>query len=479
MKIVVAKFTLEANEYVDFKCDLGDVALSFGDDALSHMQLGEVFIKNNVEVIPAICADAGCSGIMKRHSFNYIEESILRAIKENLNGLDGIYLHLHGASYIEEIGSGDHHIVRKIREIIGPYMPLCVVCDPHGNLTKEYVENTTYIRSYRESPHIDIAQTIHKTCEVLIDQIKHPTSIKPIYRKLPLILGGEQSVSKDEPVYSINKYLDNLENDERILSASWHVGYLRHDCPEAGCGIVVIPSDAKHEEYAIHQADLLMDYVWNKRHEFHYSGLTLNEDEALDTALKYQGKPVFITDSGDNVTSGSLGINTTVLKQFLNVNSTKKVLFAAINHGTVCNFLYTQEVGSKHSISLGVSKNELSAPTSLEVELKYKGFQEGTYMYGEKGNYGKLVTVHIVDTNIDITITANNHSFVEIHQLDACGINYKNYDIIVVKQGYIHPELSEVASMSIMSLTNGTTVQDTRRIPFKLIMRPMYPIDNI
>ena len=49
-------------------------------------------------------------------------------------------------------------------------------------------------------------------------------------------------------------------------------------------------------------------------------------------ALAFEGKPVFITDSGDNVTSGAMGANTTILKQVLAPpNLTKKVLFAAIN----------------------------------------------------------------------------------------------------------------------------------------------------
>ena len=76
---------------------------------------------------------------------------------------------------------------------------------------------------------------------MLCDLLKHRQNIHAIYRKLPLILGGEQSVSTDEPVRSINQFMNELEQDPRILSCSWHVGYLRHDCPEAGCGIVVIP----------------------------------------------------------------------------------------------------------------------------------------------------------------------------------------------------------------------------------------------
>ena len=84
-------------------------------------------------------------------------------------------------------------------------MPIAVVCDPHGNLTKEYVESTQIIRSYRESPHTDAIESDIRVAKELIDIMQNRQNIHSIYRKLPLILGGEQSVSTDEPVLSINK----------------------------------------------------------------------------------------------------------------------------------------------------------------------------------------------------------------------------------------------------------------------------------
>ena len=100
-------------------------------------------------------------------------------------------------------------------------------------------------------------------------------------------------------------------------------------------------------------------------------------------------------------------------------------------------------------------------------------------MYGEHGFYGDLVTVSVEGAPIDIVVTDNNHSFVEKHQIDACGVNWDDYDVIVVKQGYIHPELKEKGALCVMALTDGATPQNTKLIPFKRIMRPMYPIDDI
>ena len=471
---------LEANANIPQKCDIQNVDLKFGVDMFDTLQLKDALKAEDIHIIPTISANAGSSGIMKKECFDYIESYILRAIKENIHSIDGIYLHLHGASYVEEIGSGDHHILKEIRKIVGPYLPIGIACDPHGNLTKEYVENATIIRSYRESPHTDIEETNYFVASHIVELIRNRKTIKPIYRKLPLILGGEQSVSTDEPVRSINQYLDELEKDERILSASWHVGYLRHDCPEAGCGIIVIPNDEKDKDYASEVADRLARYVWDKRHEFHYTGLTLDPEETVKRALQFEDKPVFITDSGDNVTSGAMGANTFILHQFLEQpNLEKKVLFASINDPKSKQILENANIGDEVDIQLGMGIDALTTPCDVEVEVKYKGRQEGTYMYGEEGDYGGLVTIHIKDTNIDVVVTDNNHSFVEKHQIDACGVDWDDYDIIVVKQGYIHPELKEKGKLNIMSLTNGATPQDTRLIPFKRIMRPMYPIDEI
>ena len=54
-----------------------------------------------------------------------------------------------------------------------------------------------------------------------------------------------------------------------------------------------------------------------------------------------------------------------------------------------------------------------------------------------------------------------------------------DYDLIIVKQGYIYPRLKELAKFSVMSLTDGATNQRTEKIQYRTILRPMYPIDEI
>ncbi|MEF9967214.1 MAG: M81 family metallopeptidase [Longicatena sp.] len=480
MKVLVGLFTTESNANVPNKCDITSYDIGLKDDCIRKMRIKSVFEKANIEIIPSIYASAGAAGVIERNTFDYIESVFIESIKKNLNEINGIFLHLHGASEVEGLGSGDHHLLKEIRKIVGPYLPIAIACDPHGNLCKEYAESTTIIRSYRESPHTDADETKRKVAQMLCDLLANPRNIHSVYRKLPLILGGEQSVSNDEPVNSINQYMNELEKDPRILSCSWHVGYIRHDCDVAGCGIVVVPMSGDDQFYAEEVADKLAKYVWEKRHEFHYTGLTAKPEIAMEMALEFENGQVFITDSGDNTTSGATGWNTYILRQALAVkNLSKKFLFSNICDPDTYGEIENLNIGSEVKISLGVNQDEMSKKVELDVIVKSKGELVGYMMHDHNAIFGLCVTVSVKGLPIDIVIANSRQTMCEHHQFVKANLNWDDYDVVVVKQGYAFPEIKEKAKLCIMSLTMGATPQDTASIPFKRIMRPMYPVDEI
>ena len=479
MTVLIGEFITESNENSPRKNEITAYDIAFGEECVRKMHVGDIFAQAGIEVIPAVYAVSGASGVIKRHTFDYIEACFIRTVEEHLNEIDGIYMMLHGASEVEGLGSGEHHILAEVRKRVGPYVPIYVACDPHGNLCKEYVESAQVVRSYRESPHTDSIQTRRIVAGMLCEALKKRENIHAVYRKLPLILGGEQSVSADEPVKSINQYMDEMEKDPRICSASWHVGYIRHDTPVAGCGIVVTPATAADQEYAEQAADALAAYVWDKRHEFHYTGLTAEPDKALEMAMAQEKGPVFITDSGDNVTSGATGWNTYILRQVLTVEKlNKKFLFADIHDDDACYKLSALENGAETELRLGVERDEMSRSVFLNVKIKCRGKLDG-FMFRKNGSYGEAIVVSVQGAPIDIVVANSKQAMVELHRFRGVGVSVDDYDVVVVKQGYIFPELKEAGKFCVMSLTNGATPQDTRIIPFKKIMRPMFPIDNI
>ena len=480
MKILIAHFTTESNEHIPGRCELRNYILRYGDEIQDMMHLREVFEENGVEVIGSIYANGHSSGVVEKNAFTYIANRLLRDVREYRNELDGILLFLHGASKVEDLpgSSGEPYILNGVREIVGPYLPVAVVVDPHGNLNSEYCSQATILRSYRESPHTDIFPTYQKVARMLIDLIRDNRRTNAVYRKLPLILGGERSVSSDEPVKSINRLMDEMEQDSRILSASWHVGYIRHDSQNTGCSIVVVPSSYEYREYAEEMADQLAEFVMSRRREFHFHGEALEPEEALRTAFHFENGRVFITDSGDNTTSGAVGANTGILRQCLQAEDyhKKKILFASIHDPEATRKLLKYQAGDHVEISVGRNMDELSTPVKLRGIVKAIGDVHN--LHGVEEKFGDVVTVSLTEKPIDVMVANTGISFAEIHQYRGAHVNPEEYDILVVKQGYIFPEIEAIADFSIMALTEGATYQVAERLPFKLISHPMYPIDE-
>ena len=58
------------------------------------------------------------------------------------------------------------------------------------------------------------------------------------------------------------------------------------------------------------------------------------------------------------------------------------------------------------------------------------------------------------------------------------GLDPRKADIVVVKIGYLVPELYDMRGDWIMALTPGGVDQDLQRLPYKRIERPIYPLDE-
>lgn len=480
MKVLVGGFVAESNARVRKNCELTEFMMKTNDDVAKALYCDDIFEKAGIELIPTIYADGRAGGIVAKDAFDYIAGQIISKIKEHVHEIDGMFFFLHGASNVQDLegGSGEHYIIREIRKIVGPYMPIAMVMDPHGNLSQEQANNCNIIRTFRHSPHTDRRECHRLVANLLIELLNNRRHIHPAYRKLPILLGGERTVSTDEPMVSINKLLDEIESDERIMCCSYHIGYVRHDNEKCGASVIVVPNEPKDKEYAEEMANKIADFAFSKRKEFHFTGTAMEPEEAMKETIDFNGSPCFISDSGDNCTAGGPGENTFVLRQFLELSdyNNKRILFACIADSKTTDMLWEKEVGSEANIDLGVGYDELTKEVNLDVTILAKG--ELHHHYGETASIGNCVTVRVKGKPIDIVIGHKAVSFAEKGQYDFANIDM-NYDIIIVKQGYLYPELKKLAKFYVMSLTDGATNQRTEKIKYQTIMRPMYPIDNI
>lgn len=478
MKVFVAHFTSENNEHIEHTVNIDEFHLKYGEDCLDAIGVRDIFENSNIEMIPSIYADINPNGMIEKEAFDIISEKILSKLIDNINEIDALYLQFHGASGILDLDcvSGEHYLINEIRKITGKYMPIAMVMDPHGNLTKQMGEQINILRCYRESPHSDALETNRHVATLLVDLMNNKRHIEPVVKKMPIMIGGERSVSAKEPVKSINKMLDEAEHDDRIMSASFHVGYIRHDDDKLGVCVVVVPSELKFKDHCNEVADKICNFIWLKRKEFKFTSNNAELDESVKEALEYNNGNVVITDSGDNCGAGGSGQNTMVLKELLKYDSNKKILIAGINDQNAHEKLSKCNIGDSVDLSVGMDINDLSSPVDVRATLLVIGKQH----HGKAGKkLGKTYTLNINETNIDIIIINHNVQYGTMEQFKSAGLNFHDYDIVVVKMGYLDTYLIPETKHHIMALTNGATIQRSERIPFKKIYRPMWPIDDM
>ena len=407
MKVLIASFTSESNAAVRQLCTIDRYILKYGKDVEDAHGITGIFEDAGIETIPVFYAMGHAAGLVDPEAFSFIKDQILKGVREHLNEIDGIYLHLHGASGVKGLpeSSGDHVILREVRRLVGNYLPIAVVMDPHGNVTEEFCRYANIVRCYRQSPHTDNIETHQIVARKLIELMKNRAAmgdIHPAIHKLPLMLGGERCVSADEPLRTINQKLDELEKDPHVLSDSYHVGYLRHDDDKAGAAVVVVPRTEADYEYCQKKADELAAWVWDHRRDFHFTGIADEPDASLKRCLEAKGMCV-LTDSGDNMTSGARGFNTYVLRQCLSISDygDKKILLCPIYDPKANALLASHQVGDTVEFDLGVNEDELSAPVHIRGAVTAYGEQHNP---NETDNMGPAITVQAEGKPVSVTV---------------------------------------------------------------------------
>jgi len=94
------------------------------------------------------------------------------------------------------------------------------------------------------------------------------------------------------------------------------------------------------------------------------------------------------------------------------------------------------------------------------------------------GDYNAEVEAVVQVGSIKIIVTKNRKPYHYTSDFTDLNLDPFTTDILVVKIGYLVPELYDIRGDWIMALTPGGVDQDLYRLDYKNIKRPMYPLDK-
>jgi len=458
----------ESNTFSTLLTKESDFKVLRGADVLKGELWADVFKNANIELIPTLHANAWPGGVVVRSAFENFMNEILDSIK-NAGHLDGIYMDMHGALQAEGYEDAQATLIQKIRDIAGKDILISGSFDLHGNLSPDFVKNIDLITAYRTAPHRDGAATKARVAELLIDALKNGWKPQIEYVVIPILVPGEKSITEVEPLHSIYAQIPDVSKIEGLIDASIFAGYCWADLPRSAMRVFVVAKDKKYSAQAKNEAIRLAQQIWNSRNKLELDVPSGSIDEMIGKSEEYKGKTVFISDSGDNTTAGAPGDNTQVLEALLK-HKTKNALMAGIVDPEALKKSIETGVGKIMKLTLGGKVDNVYAKP-LEMEVKVLFISPDSLMNTKRG-------AAVIETGgVKTAILKTRRSFVEVNDFKEVGLNPLDFKIVVVKLGYLYPELRDIAPVHLMALTSGFCNLDMRTLSFKNVHRPCYPLD--
>ena len=469
LRILTCGIRHESNTFSTLVTDLSSFDVLRGEEVFGEKCLWSEYLKGEgVEVIPTLHAYAWPGGIVTRNAYEMFRNEILEDIKK-AGRLDGIYMDMHGALHVEGYEDAQADLIKRIRAIVGSKVIISGSFDLHGNLSDEFVKGLNLVTGFRTAPHRDGEETKLRAVKNLLKVLRQHESPQITHVEIPILVPGEKSITEVEPLHSIYAGLDTLERQEGILDVSIFVGYAWADLPRSAMKVFVVAEDSVYLDKARLEACSLAQNVWDVRHQMELDVESGDIYKMIERAYQLPQKTIFISDSGDNTTAGAPGDNPQVIEALINSHA-KNVLVAGLVDEEAYRQCIETGIGKNIHLTIGGNKDTIfGSPLTLDATVE--ALSPDSLLSTSRG------VALVRSQGVDIAIINSRRSFTTPQDFKEIGLDPLDFKIVVVKLGYLYPELRDIAPVHLMALTPGFCNLDMPSLPFTKVQRPIYPLD--
>jgi len=422
--------------------------------------------------LPAMVGRSLPGGTVTKEAYESMVKQALDLLKKNMP-YDGLFYDIHGAMSVVGMDDPEGDFLIRIREVVGKKTLISTSMDLHGNVSWRLAQNTDLITCYRMAPHEDAMATKRRAVNNLLTRLETGKG-KPAYKAwipVPILLPGEKTSTRIEPGKTLYSAVSPASLQKGIVDAAIWIGYAWADEPR-NHAVVMVTGDDKN--LVTKTAEDLAGKFWKVRKEFEFVAPTASLKEALDKAVKSQKHPFFISDSGDNPTAGGAGDVTWTLTEILARPEFKSengpsLIYASIPGPEFVKAAIAAGVGGKVDALAGAAVDARFAPP-----VRLAGTVE-SIEYGDKNAETEVV---VKVGSVHVIVTQKRKPYHKEADFTRLGLNPRKSDIVVVKIGYLEPELYNMRADWLLALTPGGVDQDLERLGYKRIKHPMFPLDK-
>ena len=456
----------------DFAVRVGEELFEARDDGSPLSGALQVADESGWDVTPVIDMRATPGGTVEDAVFEQFSDAFLSAVRSGLEteSLDGILLILHGAMVTQSKPDIEGELIRRLRALPGAEtIPICGVLDLHGNISPITIEQTQGLIAYRCNPHT----------------ASHGASPVGVWDQPPVMWPPTGTGTADDPMKTLEEMAREIEQTHpEIFAVNVFAGFSFADTEHTGISF----SAYTYGEPEVARRELTRLSAWTVENRESGNKVEPSLDSVLPDVrrLVTAGQmPVILVEPSDNIGGGAPGDTTTFLKACLAEPFENSAV--VINDPAAVSSLAGAQPGETRTLTIGAAlSSSFCEPVELEVE--FVSSSDGRFELEDRHSH--LASMNGVNINmgpsavvqargVSLLLTTRKTPPFDLGQLRSQGIVPEDCSVIGVKAAVAHRQgYDPITAASFTVNVPGPCSSDMTAFAFKIVRRPIYPLDE-
>ncbi len=425
------------------------------------------------EIHVGLCAHAQPSRPTRQADYETLRDALLDDLRAVSDGLDMVLVMMHGSMLSEQCDDCEADVLARIRDIVGPDLPVGLLLDLHCNVSEAMLRAATVVKACKEYPHTDFdarARELYELCARAANG-----EIRPAVAFQPLPMFGLFQTTR-EPMRGLVDQAMALEREPGVLSVTLAHGFPWSDVPVAGAGVIVVTDDDPGRAAKLAARTGRGFFALRETGQVPLDGV----DACLDRAADSPPGTVVIADMSDNPGGGAGSDSTFILQRALE-RGVDDALFAYFWDPATLDLAFAAGEGSTLPLRIGGKIGPGSgAPVDLEVTVRALRLDATQAHIADGGATALGRTALVSAGGIDIILNDIRQQPFTPGGLEACGAEPWRKRLVVVKSTHhFHAGFHERAAAIIHCDAPGLLNSDVHARPYRAIRRPVWPLDDI
>ena len=418
-------------------------------------------------LVPLAWGTAAPAGPVQDDAFERLSALICSRLSDALDAapLDGIYLDLHGAGVVDSFPDAEGELLRRVRAIAGPDLPLTISLDPHCNLTAQMVRLCDALVPYRTYPHVDMKAAGAQAMRLLLQRIERGRPWARAFRQFDFWIPLGSQCTLLPPMLAVMAERTALAERLGVAELAFCFGFPFADFIDCGPAVAAYADTQASADAA---SDALVAYVAERESGFVQD--TMPAAEAVAEAMRLAGganKPIVLADTQDNPGGGGHGDTTELLAELVRQRATG-ALVCLINDADSAAACHAAGEGASVPLSLGGKSDGMPFACSARVLTLTDGRFTLTGPMGA-GNPGNLGPTALVDIGgVRVMVVSRKMQALDQAIIRHVGVEPADCAILALKSSvHFRADFTPVAERIIVAIAPGPVAADPAILNFR------------